>query len=109
MRHRLRRNERLLRRDPALLHRKGRDVARGEDVVQANDPAVLINRHEALDRLRDAVNRMALESRQSEDSVCRDRLLGDGSQAAAMRGDRTCTSDQRDVGVAEQLADGVAG
>ena len=67
----------LLRRDSALLHREARDVACGEHVGNSVHAAMRVDRNEAVHRLRQPVDRRALESWKRDHAVRGDAALWD--------------------------------
>ena len=69
-RDRLRRGLGLLCRDAALLDRERRDVAGRVYVRQAGDAPVQVDGDESFERLRDAADPRAFQSRQRDDAIC---------------------------------------
>jgi hypothetical protein len=69
---------------------------------------VLVDRHEPLDRLRDAVDLLPAQARERDDSVGRDRPAREGEQLAVADRDRRDTADEEDARLVEQAADGLA-
>ena len=67
----------LLGRKSALLDGERRDVPGRIDVRRADDASVRIDGNEALERLRDAADPLALQSRQRDDAIGRENIAAD--------------------------------
>ena len=65
-----------LRRDAALLHREARDVAGGVDVLEPRHARVRVDRDEAVERLRQAVQTWPPQARQCDGAIARNPALG---------------------------------
>ena len=100
---------RLLRREPALLDGKVGPVAGRVHVGDALDPAVLVDRREAVRIAGQACELGAGDHRQRDDHPAQEQTLGRESNMAVLVLDRTPRGFQRNTAAREQLGDGRAG
>ena len=98
----------LLGRDAALLDRERGDVAGGVDVDDVADAPVPVDGDEPVERLREAVEARAVQTRQRDDAIDLDPAVGQQAQLAVGEGGGVGGRDELDAGVLDQLADGVA-
>ena len=94
--------------DAALLDGEVRDVAGGVDIVEAAHESVGVNRDEAVDRLRYAVEAQAVQPRQRDDAVGVDLAVGHESQFAVDEVGRIRRRHELDPAFVEQFSHGLA-